>query len=217
MTDPHDGAGPEVFLADTAAVSFLDRAVRIYRRIGPHTPYACFGVLVGRIDDDHAHVERIEFGRNVRASDRTATREFSEVIAPCFGAAYDNPHRGYWCDSTDLLWIARHAEADGLDILGSAHLHPDWHHIAAPGTWSAPLTERPTPMDAYLFASTGWPVNLICYLERYHGTLHHTWAAWTPGPADPSSNRCRQLPVRQTVPARSRQPELTPTQMTGLR
>ncbi|MFF4551359.1 cytochrome P450 [Streptomyces sp. NPDC001406] len=193
----------QVFLERTACSTFLDAALGVYEAIRPGCPYPCFGVLVGRMHGGNARIERVEFGRNVRATDSAALGEFAECIVPCFGTAYENPHRGYWCDSTDLLRILRGAEADDLDILGSIHLHPDWHNIDSPGG-GPPLSEHPTSMDTYVFINTGWPVNLICYLERRNCSMYHSWGAWTPNAADPSNLRCDALPVRLALPAHAR-------------
>ncbi|MFD7440110.1 hypothetical protein [Streptomyces sp. NPDC059909] len=192
--------GVHVFMESAACAAFLDAAVRVYGTVRPGLPYACFGVLVGSVRDHTARIERVAFGRNVRARDTAALGEFSESIVPCFGTAYENPHRGYWCDSADLLRIMRDAEAAGLEILGSVHLHPDWHNIDSPGGTGAPLSEHPTKMDTYVFASTGWPVNLICYLERRNGCIYHSWGAWSPCAADPSTPHCDALPVRLALP-----------------
>jgi proteasome lid subunit RPN8/RPN11 len=204
------GSGPQryadsvhVFLDSAAGSTFLDAALRVYESIRPGFPYPCFGVLVGHMHGDSARIERVEFGRNVRATDSAALGEFSESIVPCFGTAYENPHRGYWCDSTDLLRILRDAELDGLDILGSIHLHPDWHNIDSPGGGPR-LSEHPTRMDTYVFANTGWPVNLICYLERRNCSMYHSWGAWTPRTGDPSNPHCDALPVRLALPAHAR-------------
>ncbi|MBT2392196.1 hypothetical protein J7E87_22915 [Streptomyces sp. ISL-1] len=206
-----NGSGPNehadsvhVFLESAPCSTFLDAAVRVYEAIRPGFPYSCFGVLVGSMRGESARIERVEFGRNVRATDSAALGEFSESIVPCFGTAYKNPHRGYWCDSTDLLRIMRDAEVDELDILGSIHLHPDWHNIDSPGGKGPPLSERPTRMDKYAFANTGWPVNLICYLERRNRSIYHSWGAWTPRISDPSNPHCDALPVRLALPAPAR-------------
>lgn len=193
-----------VFLESAACSTFLDAALRVYAAIRPGFPYPCFGVLVGCLRGDSARIERVEFGRNVRATDSAALGEFSESIVPCFGTAYQNPHRGYWCDSSDLLRIMRDAEVDGLDILGSIHLHPDWHNIDSPGGNGSPLSEHPTRMDKYVFANTGWPVNLICYLERRNHSIYHSWGAWTPCTADLANPHCDALPVRLALPGHER-------------
>jgi proteasome lid subunit RPN8/RPN11 len=205
------GSGPHayadsvhVFLESAPCSTFLDAALRVYESIRPGFPYPCFGVLVGRMQGDSARIERVEFGRNVRATYGAALGEFSESIVPCFGTAYENPHRGYWCDSTDLLRILRDAELDGLDILGSIHLHPDWHNIDSPGGGGSRLSEHPTRMDTYVFANTGWPINLICYLERRNCSMYHSWGAWTPRTGDPSNPHCDALPVRLALPAHTR-------------
>lgn len=193
-----------VFLESAAYSAFLEAALHVYDTIRPGFPYSCFGVLVGSVRDGTAHIDRVAFGRNVRATDTTAAGEFSESIIPCFGTAYENPHRGYWCDSLDLLRIMQDAERDGLDILGSIHLHPDWHNIGSPGAMASPLSEQPTQMDKYVFVSTGWPVNLICYLERRERCVYHSWGAWAPCTADPSQPRCDAVPVRLALRASAR-------------
>ncbi|MEV4313970.1 hypothetical protein [Actinocrispum sp. NPDC049592] len=103
------------------------------------------------------------------------------MIVPQFGAAYENPVRAWWFDPADLLCAARAAEAGGLEILGSIHMHPDWPRLGLGTARAHPLCERPTPMDEYVFHASGWPVNLVCYLERLHGRLYHSLAAWRPG------------------------------------
>lgn len=41
------------------------------------------------------------------------------------------------------------------------------------------ISQRPTAMDEYKLREAGWPLNLICYLERRAGVLCHTIAAWS--------------------------------------
>jgi len=102
--------------------------------------------------------------------------------------------RGWWIDSRDLLRTSREAEAAGLEILGSIHMHPDWHRIGPPKERQFVLSERPTPMDQHVFANTGWPINVVCYLERRGDAIYHALAAWTP-PHDPTG-QCTALPLR---------------------
>lgn len=182
-----------------AATRFLEAAVETYESLTAERPYPCFAVLVGELRGDVARVERVQFGRNIRPTDRAVIAEFAQLIAPCFGAAYRNRHRGFWCDSGDLLRIARSAEVDGLDVLGSVHMHPDWHNLGPPAERTVRLSELPTPMDSYLFRNTGWIVNVICYLERCDGTYFHTWAGWSPY-GHGLREQCRRLPVRLEAP-----------------
>lgn len=191
---------PSMVLLDQDVIrEFLDRAVGLYRRLTPETPYPCFAVLLGTLDNGAAHIQRLEFGRNARASDPAAVDEFQNSIIPRFGAAYENPERGYWLDPDDLLLIHRLAEAHGLDILGSIHMHPDWHRIGPPPAHRTPLSERPTGMDEHVFRGTGWPVNLICYLEDVGGNLYYTLQAWSsPTSVDSTS---QVVPTRICAPA----------------
>jgi hypothetical protein len=184
---------PVVLLPDRALRPFLAAATRQYEAITPDEPRPCFAVLVGHTVDDAHVVERIEFGRNARTTDPAARAEFTSVIVPTFGDAYENPVRAWWFNPADLLRIARTAEARGQDVLGSIHMHPDWHRLGPEAARAHPLCERPTPMDEYVFRASGWPVNMVCYLERRQGRLYHTLAAWRPD--------CGQIPVR--VPALS--------------
>lgn len=159
---------------------FIGAATAAYRACTPAQPPACFAVLVGHATADLLTVTRLEFGRNVRASDPTALTEFDTSVVPCFGSAYGNASRGFWCGADDLLRIERSAEADRLEILGSIHLHPDWHRIGPPGERGMRISHHPTPMDQYMLGETGWPLNMICYLERRRDILCHTIGAWGP-------------------------------------
>jgi hypothetical protein len=173
---------------------FLAAAIGQYKALTPLEPRPCFAVLLGRIDGGTAHIQDVDFGGNARASDPAAVEEFAASIVPQFGAAYENPVRGYWLDSRDLLRISRRADDLALDILGSIHMHPDWHRIGPPPAETMPLSERPTSMDEYVFGSTLWPVNVICYLERLGESLCYSLRAWGQ-PADPSGG-CPSLPLR---------------------
>ncbi|SMD19390.1 MPN domain-containing protein [Kibdelosporangium aridum] len=179
---------PVVLLSDRVLRPFLDTAARQYEAITPDEPRPCFAVLVGHTVDGAHIVERIEFGRNARTTDPAAREEFAAVIVPTFGAAYENPVRAWWFDPIDLLHISRAAEARDQEILGSIHMHPDWHRLGPEAARAHPLCEQPTPMDEYVFRASGWPVNVVCYVERLHGRLYHTLAAWQPD--------CAQIPVR---------------------
>ncbi|MET7690382.1 hypothetical protein ABZT06_20780 [Streptomyces sp. NPDC005483] len=179
-----------------ALTPFLASALAEYSFITPEQPLPCFAVLLGRLEDDTAYVERSAFGRNSRATDPSAQLEFSEAIVPRFGRAYENEHRGWWIDSHDVLRITRAAEEDGLDVLGSIHMHPDWHRIGPPEERGARLSERPTPMDTHVFAGTAWPVNVICYLEQQGEAMYHALAAWGPPQADAPEVGCTELELR---------------------
>jgi hypothetical protein len=173
---------------------FLTEAVTLYRQLTPHTPHPCFAVLLGTVDNGAARVQRLEFGDNARAHDPAAVEEFQQNIVPLFGGAYENPDRGYWLEAADLLRIDQLADSIGMEILGSIHMHPDWHHIGLPPAHKAPLSEQPTRMDDHVFRHTGWPINLICYLEDIGGAVYYTLQAW--GPSDAADHASRPLPTR---------------------
>lgn len=189
----------EVLIDSAAATDFLGAAAHIYDQVTATSPYPCFAVLAGRITANSAHVVRAYLTKNVRRTSNVALAEFDEFVVPYFGEAYRNTHRGFWCDSFDLLRAHRAAEADNLDLLGSIHMHPDFHRFQPRAARTARLSERPTPMDEYMFRNTGWPVNVICYFERNRDRLYHTWSAWTPDEAG-----LRYVPVATRVEIDSR-------------
>ncbi|MFE9443801.1 hypothetical protein ACFYO2_33575 [Streptomyces sp. NPDC006602] len=189
--------GAQTVLMDLDSLkSFVGAARDEYEACTPAEPPGCFAVLVGRIDGDVAVVAGMEFAANVRAVDQVALEEFSTSVAPCFGAAYRNPRRGFWCSPQDLLRIHRQAARADLDILGAIHLHPDWHRIGPPEERGLRISERPTPMDEYMFRNTGYPVNVICYLESIAEEVSATLAAWGPPPRDVPDGHCSELTVR---------------------
>jgi len=188
---------PTVLMDDQALAGFLGAAVGEYQLITAEAPIPCFALLLGSAEATTYHVQRIAFGRNARMSSPAARQEFSETIVPKFGPDYENEHRGWWMDSKDLLKASREADDLGMDLLGSIHMHPDWHRLGPPTERDRMLSERPTPMDRHLFSRTGWPLNIICYLERRGDDFYHALAAWAP-PAGQSSEgaECPEVALR---------------------
>jgi hypothetical protein len=193
--------GQSVLLSENALRCFLHAAAVEYAAITPAEPRPCFAVLLGTQTENAFLVEEVAFGRNVRTTDSNANEEFASSIVPRFGAAYENPVRAWWLDPKDLLRIAREAGERDQDILGSIHLHPDWHRLGPESERHRPLSDRPTPMDEYVFGSSGWPVNVVCYLEQQHGGLYYSLAAWDEG--------CSPLPLRvhAAIPAPREDPK----------
>ncbi|MEU5165941.1 MULTISPECIES: hypothetical protein [Streptomyces] len=179
--------------------SFTGAARAEYEDCTPEEPPSCFAVLLGTVEDGVAHVVEIEYATNARASDPIATEEFAGTIASCFGAAYRNPRRGFWCSSKDLLRIQRQGERRRLDILGSIHMHPDWHRMGPPAERGLRISEHPTPMDRYMFDNSRYPVNVICYLESTGGKLSAALAAWGPPPEESADAPCPRLTLRFTA------------------
>ncbi|MFD9514202.1 MPN domain-containing protein [Streptomyces mirabilis] len=199
LSDEHctnDSAPPTVLMDNQALDDFLTAAVTEYQLITPRTPLPCFALLLGNAGRGTLHIERVAFGRNARTSDPAARLEFSETIVPRFGPAYENEHRAWWIDSRDLLKASKEADALGLELLGSIHMHPDWHRLGPPRERAVVLSERPTPMDRHVFGQTAWPINIICYLERRADAFYHALAAWAPPPAEHLDSECTELPLR---------------------
>jgi hypothetical protein len=176
--------------------SFMTAAQDEYEACTPQEPPSCFAILLGTVAEGTADITRIEFARNVRATDPVALEEFSSSIAPCFGSSYRNLRRGYWCSPQDLLRIQRQADIDGIDILGSIHMHPDWHRIGDPSERELVISENPTPMDRYVFNNTRYPVNMICYLESSKHGVSAALAAWGPPTEEASDEPCPRLTLR---------------------
>lgn len=184
---------PAVLLDGGILRSFVDAAIEEYQACTPDQPPRCFALLVGERSADAIHVRRLDFVRNVHGDDPRVNAEFAERIAPCFGSAYANKRRGFWAHGGDVLQAHRAAEADGLELLGSIHLHPDWHRTGPPPERNMRISHRPTPVDTYLFRRTGWPLNLIYYLERRGGDLHSSLGAWA---APGRGGECAELDIR---------------------
>ena len=193
----------DAVLLDPAVLSdFLADSVREYTTCTPELPPRSWAVLLGRFADDAMHVERVRFAANIRETDDRVLQEFDSTIIPRFGACYANGRRGFWCEPRELLRITTEAEAEGLEVLGSIHLHPDWHRIGPPHERGLKVSQEPTPMDRHLFHGAGWPLNMILYLERREGGLYHSLGAWAP-PSDAEPDAaCRALTIRLRTPER---------------
>lgn len=164
---------------------FLDETIHQYRMslktrdTEQHLPRS-WGLLLGTFEGEAMRVKEVAFGTNVRETDATVLAEFDEVIVPCYGTPYANGGRGFWCSNVDVMQITRDAASRGLEVLGSIHSHPDWHQIGPVHERGQRLSQIPTAMDEYLFRNTGWPLNMICYLESRDNEIFHTLAAWGP-------------------------------------
>lgn len=193
----------DAVLLDPAVLSdFLEDSIREYMTCTPELPPRSWAVLLGRFLGDTMHVERVCFAANIRETDDRVLEEFDTTIIPRFGACYANGRRGYWCEPRELLRITAEAEAQGLEVLGSIHLHPDWHCIGPPHERGLRVSQEPTPMDRHLFRGSGWPLNMILYLERREGRLYHSLGAWAPPSASEPDAGCRALSLRLPLPER---------------
>jgi hypothetical protein len=189
-----------VLLAPSLLTDFISDSVREYEACTPQLPPRCWAVLVGRFVEDGMRVEHVRYARNIRELDAGVLQEFDDSIVPCFGTAYCNKRRGFWCDPKDLLRITREAQAEGMEVLGSIHLHPDWHRIGPPQERELRVSQEPTHMDRHIFQNTGWPLNIILYLERRDGVLYHSLGAWAPPPDSEPERGCEPLTLRFSIP-----------------
>ncbi|MGF1425945.1 hypothetical protein [Kitasatospora sp. LaBMicrA B282] len=199
---PLDGLPRTARFESEPALRFLDQALLEYRRclesrdadgVPHHLPRAS-GLLFGQVDDTGITIADVEFVPNVRDSDEGVIAEFETTIAPRFGEVYRNPGRGFWSDEIGVLRAIQRQAANGRELLGSIHSHPNWHRIGPPHERFQRLSENPTQMDAYLFGQSCWPVNVIWYVHTDDAGLAHRVAGWRPGPAG-----CERLDIR--IPA----------------
>jgi hypothetical protein len=197
----------EVFLDQGVLEPFFADAAGQYRRAWAgargdrsqrYLP-RCWALLVGQWRPQSLHVTELRWATSVRESDATALEEFSEVIVPCFGAAYTDGRRGYWCDPRELLRISREAEASGSAVLGSIHMHADVARFYPEHANGQLLSEQPTPMDEHLFRNGGWPLNLICHLEGAQGEITARLGAWAPPEFGDQTATAAPMPVHYTL------------------
>lgn len=197
----------EVFVDQHVLDPFLADAARQYRMAwatsggsaAEHYLPRCWALLVGEMTRNHLHVRELRWAGNVRESDPVVLTEFSEVIAPCFGSAYQDGRRGYWCDPDELLRITREVEKAGLDVLGSIHMHADIHRFWPEHAKGQQLSECPTAMDEYLFRNGGWPLNVICHLEGVGDEIVPRLGVWAPPPFEDETAPARAMPLHLTL------------------
>ncbi len=178
---------------------FIGNAVQEYQQcldsrdadgVPSHLPRAS-ALLFGQSDGVEITISGIEFVPNVRDSDESVMAEFEGTIAPRFGDVYRNPGRGFWSDEKGVLQAIKRQSANGLDLMGSIHSHPNWHEIGPPHERFQQLSEHPTRMDEYLFRQSCWPVNVIWYIRGGGSGMAHRVAGWRPG-----AEQCDRLEVR---------------------
>ncbi|WP_053657478.1 hypothetical protein [Streptomyces sp. MMG1121] len=178
---------------------FMNNAVREAQKcldsrdadgVPSHLPRAS-GLLFGRSDATEITISHIEFVPNVRDRDESVIAEFEGTIAPQFGEVYRNPGRGFWSDEKGVLRAVMEQSANGLELMGSIHSHPNWHEIGPPHERFQELSEHPTRMDEYLFRQSCWPVNVIWYVRSTGDGMAHRVAGWRPGP-----EHCGRLDIR---------------------
>lgn len=195
---------PRTVLVDPASLDdFVRGAILAYEASTPAMPPRHWAILLGRFADDAMLLQELRYASNVRERDEVVLQEFDGVIVPRFGAAYANVCRGFWCDARQLLAIMEEAHAAGQEVLGSIHLHPDWHRIGPSRERDLMVSEAPTPMDQYVFHHTGYPLNMILYLERRHGALHCSLGAWAPPPAG-AARACDPIAIRYRLSGAAR-------------
>ena len=105
-----------VVLPDGALGVVLDEARRGY-------PEEVCGVLVGR-------EERMTGGQAQEQGRGGSGRRVVARVVPVMNVCLDERERRYLIDPVTLLGIEREAEAEGLEVIGFYHTHPD--HPAVP-------------------------------------------------------------------------------------
>ncbi|GII87795.1 hypothetical protein Ssi03_57850 [Sphaerisporangium siamense] len=200
-----DGAAPfgdlpaTVRFAVKPVIRFIGDALREYQEcldsrdadgVPSHLPRAS-ALLFGQADGDEIAISDIEFVPNVRDSDESVMAEFEATIVPRFGEVYRNPKRGFWSDEKGVLQAIMKQSANGLELMGSIHSHPNWHEIGPRHERYQRLSEKPTKIDDYLFRQSCWPVNVIWYVHESGGGIAHRVAGWRPGP-----DQCDRLDIR---------------------
>ena len=95
-------------LAPSAFASLRQHGEEIY-------PEESCGILLGIFNSDRP----------------AATSNVATHAIPCINARLDSPRNRYSIDAKELIGIQRSARAEGLEIVGFYHSHPDH-----PATWS---------------------------------------------------------------------------------
>lgn len=96
-------------LATTELILQADHHADLSRRVAAGHPHEVCGLLIGRLDGDRVVVERVVQAGNLNT---------------------ERAHDRYQLDPADFLAADKAARADGLDIVGIWHSHPD--HPARP-------------------------------------------------------------------------------------
>jgi proteasome lid subunit RPN8/RPN11 len=102
-------------------IALSEAARRAIERHAEETyPHECVGLLIGRLDGEQKSVEEIFVAQNTWSADVGLT-----------DAEHEHSLRDrFYLDPRDYLRADRAARAQGLDILGCYHSHPD--HPAQP-------------------------------------------------------------------------------------
>ena len=171
----------KVVVAGSVADNFLRRCVDEYQEAerNRRTPRQ-WAILAGRIESV-LHAEALYDAANIRDADPFLIADYQDRRAPAYGGVYKDTRRGYQSDGRDLLNVMRRAQAEGREILGSIHMHADLQNLDRPDEISPLMTELATPIDHDLFKASGWPLNLILYMERSERELRWVLSAWVPG------------------------------------
>ncbi len=204
---------------------FLHRCVNEYvdAERKQHAPRQ-WGILAGKQGTSILVVEALYYASNVRDVDADVIAEYHDQRAPKFGGVYKDRRRGYQSDARELLTVIHEAEAVHQEILGSIHMHADLHNIDRPDDLSPVISQSASPTDHDLFQASGWPLNMILYVERYERALHWTVTAWVPG-NEQNPSEYREIPVlmqwpepadERVVPKVVDRPRVTGSPRTGI-
>lgn len=182
----------KVMIVPNVLDDFLHRCVNehVYAERKQHAPRQ-WGILAGKLGTSILVVEAVYYASNVRDVDADVITEYHDQRAPKFGGVYKDHRRGYQSDARDLLTVIHKAEAVHQEILGSIHMHADLHNTDRPDDLSPVISQSASPIDHNLFQASGWPLNMILYVERHERALHWAVTAWVP------ENEKNQLEYRE--------------------
>jgi hypothetical protein len=147
-----------------------------------------WAILAGRFGDVLS-AEALHGAGNIRDTDPFLVADYRGRRVSEFGGVYRDTRRGYQADGHGLFEAMRSAQANGHEVLGSIHMHADLQNVDRPDEISPFMTELATPIDHDLFRASGWPLNLILYVERSLGDLRWSFSAWIPGLAPEADYR----------------------------
>lgn len=187
----------KVIISRDVVSSFVAQCEREYQdaEIHSHAP-RYWAVLAGKLDPSGIEVAEIyAVAENLRDEDPFLIAQYDGPRAHQFGGVYKDLRRGYQADAQDLMRLSLQAESQGLDVLGSVHMHADLHNRDRPDELSPITTHLATRIDHELFRTSGWPLNMIVYVERQGTNLCWAMTAWVPPPTQTAQGDYLEAPI----------------------
>lgn len=139
---------PEVGISAELAGKIREHGVETY-------PYECCGAMLGR---DHGSVD----GAGSDANGRRISREILSLF-PLVNRRDDSPRNRFSVTAEDVREAEKAASAQGLDVIGWYHSHPD--HPARPSEFDR---DHAWPWYSYIIVSvhTGVPQDMTSWRLR---------------------------------------------------